>query len=670
MAHRSSNYDAGRFSELMPDAHDECRIVLKHGEPIGDLFLPFVRIDGVMDAISTMANALTALISERGTTQRRLLVSNGDYSYVVCIQLYQTERHAHVSRIDTIFQGEPMGYREGMSHPCSVHNAYLVDEIPSENDIQTLTLLVHWYLERAVKANRKPLFLIGCQQGLNRTGFVICSLLIRLFGVPVEDAFCLFRKAHYPGIVKQHFIDQLYARNEGVYGDAPPKSIFARFPMALSIENIVHRTIRGSNQSRDRPVRVQQQCAQRNPMIVHAMPDGFKSRSHSTQWLNDRLVPSVANWLYTVTLPRILQTLAKDVPHCPFRTSNGLRPFRNGFVRPLPCCAAELDRHDGDVLTDCAISIKANGRHASLIACPIGVFVIERSETKDVRSLSCAFVSDASKRTPLKLTVLECELIETPDEFRVYAFDALYSEDPTVGEVHTMTFSDRRVRLEALFAKNTLVVPGAKTLRLSVKPFYPLNKALLHTLQHGDPSTLFDSYLCSERGNDGYIVTRQSANIFCQVEGSKVLPHMKLKQSHTVDLLLTVARGKVTASFAHTNGQGTFGTPGFNHMSLESGAVLHYNATYLNDDVEDVQTMGGTGLYECVCVVAGPTFGFRVGHRRMDIQEPNRLVPTIKSCLELTKEGFYLESLGAYMRERKEDKKRKYDSVSSIFNDE
>ena len=664
MTQRAPTYDACRFSELMPDAHDDCRILIKHGEPIGDILLPFVRIDGITDSISTMANALTALISERGNTQRRTLVSSGDYSFVVCLQLYQTERHAHVSRIDTIFQGEPFGHREGMSHPCSVYNVHLVDEIPSEGDIQMITLLVHWYLEKAAFTNRKPLILIGCQQGLNRTGFVVSALLIRLFGVPVERALTLFRKAHYPGIVKQHFIDQLYARYCGVHGDdVVPQSIFSRMPLSFSIENIIHRTIRGStHNARDRPSRTHQQCMKRLPLMIHTQLDGPRPlRTNTTQWMNDRFTPSVAHWLYEVTLPRIIQTLSKAFQTCPFRPGHGIRPFRNGFVRPLPCCSAELDRHDSGVLTDCAISIKANGRHATLVASAIGVFVIERFETRDVRSLPCIFVSDEKKQTPLKLTILECELIDREDALRIYVFDVLYSEDDflnTDGLVHVQPFSERRKRLELLFSKQTLRLDGAKALQLNVKPFYPLNKQLLHTLEYGDVTTLFDSFLCEKHGNDGYIVTRMSANIFCQYE-NETLPHMKLKQSHTVDLLLSVVRGRITASFVHTNGNGTFGLSGFNHVSLNRGVVLHYDPTMLNDDIEDVIVLGGTGLYECTCVVVDATFGFRVGHRRTDINEPNRLVPTIKSCIELTKEGFYLEALGNYMRQRKDEKKRK-----------
>lgn len=677
MAARNSTFDAGRFSELVADAHDDRRIALKHGEPLGDIILPFVRVDGVTDAVSTMANAVGALVSERGTTPLRALVALGNYSFVVCIQLYQTDRHTYASRLDTVFQGEPFGKREGVSHPCAIYNLAIVDEIPSEHDVHIVTLLMHWYLEKAIQSNRKPLFMIGCQQGLNRTGFLIAAALVRLFGVPIERAIRLFRKAHYPGIVKQHFIDQLYARYAGVHGDPAPTNIFSRMPMAYSLENIVHRTLKGESGARDRPIRAHQRAAPRIPLMSTPIesPPGTRDRHTRvayTHWCGgERLIPSVAHWLYEVTLPRILERVMTCLGEPQPRQTNMVRPFRNGFVRPLPCATAELDRHDADVVKDCDISIKANGRHASLVVSPVGVFVVERFDGRDVRSLPCLFVSDATTRLPLKLTVLECELVETPDALRVYAFDILYSEDALLraadgGPLCAAPFDVRRERLAHLFSINVLRLDGARTLIMQHKPFYPLTSKLLQTLRTGGLDGLFDPFLCDPRGNDGFIVSRRSANVLCRLSsGSTQFPHMKLKEAHTVDVLLALGGRGVAASFAHTGGMGTFGTTGFNHVTLDDGTVLHYDATLLNAEADTIHGLGGPGLYECVCVVTGKRFGFRVGHRRTDIHEPNRLVPTIKSCLALTKEGFYLDALDVYMRRRLAERKRRRDSSAS-----
>nr|CAB3265660.1 mRNA-capping enzyme-like [Phallusia mammillata] len=70
---------------------------------------------------------------------------------------------------------------------------------------------------------KHPLSIIGihCTHGYNRTGFLVCAYLVEKLDWSVEAAFSAFAQARPPGIIKGHYIEELFARY-GVREDAPP----------------------------------------------------------------------------------------------------------------------------------------------------------------------------------------------------------------------------------------------------------------------------------------------------------------------------------------------------------------------------------------------------------------------------------------------------------------
>lgn len=98
--------------------------------------------------------------------------------------------------------------------PCRGHG-----ECP---DLETTTLFVN-LCDNLIRKN--PLAVIGvhCTHGYNRTGFLIAAYLIEKMDWSVEAAFSTFAQARPPGILKGHYIEELFKR----YGDvadapAPP----------------------------------------------------------------------------------------------------------------------------------------------------------------------------------------------------------------------------------------------------------------------------------------------------------------------------------------------------------------------------------------------------------------------------------------------------------------
>jgi hypothetical protein len=647
--------DYSRFSELVPSAQDDDSLVIKHGEPIADLFLPYVRIDSIDTMLSTVTNSMMALLSDKNSASPlRSLVAQSEFTFVVIIQFYQKGVASYNTTVDTIYQGERSGHSRMTNQPCYIYNVHIATEIPSEHDIQLISLIVHWFLKTSKKVTKKckPLFVIGCQQGLNRTGYVICSLLTRLFGIPIHQSIQAFRKAHYPGIVKQHFIDQLYKRYENVHACNESVSMFLRMPMALSIENLIHRKLQNSTQRRDKMIT--QPTKDRE---VYTVYNAFQEviRERHTTWLGEELSINITTFLYTKTIPSILTSIATLLPNSGIQGGN-IRYFRNGFVRPFPCNKMELDSYGNDVFQELMISIKANGRHATLIVCPIGVFVIERTQqVNEVKTLPFVFVS--SEKIPLQLTVLEVEIMEYESCTYIFPFDILYSEDATIEyrgkNVCCAPFNVRQDVLRGLLSANVASLEcGTKRVCIIQKTFYPLTSTLLKQLATNLDEKiceLYPSVLTRQDGNDGFILSKKSANILGRVDGSDtIFPHLKLKEVHSVDLSLTIGgHREVKAHYAE----------GWLHDNaiLEDG--LQYDTCALSRDYERI-VQEGPGMYECVCRVTKNRVGFRVACKRLDITEPNRMNPTIASCIKLTHEGFYIQELAAYLKEKHLKRKR------------
>lgn len=78
---------------------------------------------------------------------------------------------------------------------------------------------------RFLQNNPNSHIVVHCTHGFNRTGFMICSYLVKQEDWCIEAALAAFEKSRPPGIYKQDYIDELFTR----YGDiedrilAPPK---------------------------------------------------------------------------------------------------------------------------------------------------------------------------------------------------------------------------------------------------------------------------------------------------------------------------------------------------------------------------------------------------------------------------------------------------------------
>jgi len=89
-------------------------------------------------------------------------------------------------------------------------------ECPDENAVNLFVNLCHNLI------SKDPLSVIGvhCTHGYNRTGFLICAYLVEKLDWSIEAAYSAFSQARPPGILKEHYIKELFDR----YGDGNPPS--------------------------------------------------------------------------------------------------------------------------------------------------------------------------------------------------------------------------------------------------------------------------------------------------------------------------------------------------------------------------------------------------------------------------------------------------------------
>ncbi|XP_014662100.1 PREDICTED: mRNA-capping enzyme-like [Priapulus caudatus] len=75
--------------------------------------------------------------------------------------------------------------------------------------------------QKFVAQHPLEIIVIHCTHGFNRTGFLICSYLVEKCDWSIEAAVDAFKKSRPPGIIKGHYLEELFGRY-GDREDAPP----------------------------------------------------------------------------------------------------------------------------------------------------------------------------------------------------------------------------------------------------------------------------------------------------------------------------------------------------------------------------------------------------------------------------------------------------------------
>lgn len=80
---------------------------------------------------------------------------------------------------------------------------------PSQRSIAAFCNMVHHFFKR----NRRDYVGVHCTHGFNRTGYLICSYLIRFRRYTAAEAVFEFAKFRQPGIYRQSYVDDLYTQS-------------------------------------------------------------------------------------------------------------------------------------------------------------------------------------------------------------------------------------------------------------------------------------------------------------------------------------------------------------------------------------------------------------------------------------------------------------------------
>jgi hypothetical protein len=214
----------------------ESSIIVHYGRPVCNMFIPFRRVNEIMSrGRRPQTLEISAVISVFGEIVRSMQVGQGalGVNRVVCIQIRNVNGYVNDDRLECECLANPDASLSVHLYTLTISNE---DGIPTAHGIQTAAMLVERYM-RDENADR-TVFAVGCLKGLNRTGFVICAVLHTLMGVSPIASLAAFRHAHYPGVVKQAFIDTLLQR----YG-ARTESVLDAMPANFSYYNIVNREL-------------------------------------------------------------------------------------------------------------------------------------------------------------------------------------------------------------------------------------------------------------------------------------------------------------------------------------------------------------------------------------------------------------------------------------------
>lgn len=103
-----------------------------------------------------------------------------------------------------VVESEGIGY---VKLKCRGHQ-----QCPSDEQVDTFIAICKRFLIK----NPKQKIAVHCTHGFNRTGFLICSYLVREFDWDIEAAIIQFAKARPPGIYKQDYIDELFKKFDSI----------------------------------------------------------------------------------------------------------------------------------------------------------------------------------------------------------------------------------------------------------------------------------------------------------------------------------------------------------------------------------------------------------------------------------------------------------------------
>jgi len=108
-------------------------------------------------------------------------------------------------------QNGDYAYNVDMTAPSVLrHRMRLISkQFPSEEDIQEFNNKVKLFLSTD---DGSGLIVVHCHYGFNRTGFQICSYLVEVEGMDVNDAISIFAESRPPGIKHAHFREELRRR--------------------------------------------------------------------------------------------------------------------------------------------------------------------------------------------------------------------------------------------------------------------------------------------------------------------------------------------------------------------------------------------------------------------------------------------------------------------------
>lgn len=518
-------------------------VVVRHGRPIHNLFIPIQRVDGIMSRggrqqtleMSAVAAVLRDIVSSMETGEH--------VGRIVCIQIKNWRDG------DDRLSCECLLKRQG-DVECHIFTLAISnpDGVPSAHGVQTAAMLVARYLQ--TDASERTVFVIGCLKGLNRTGFLVCAILHTLFGIPVGDALSKFRCAHYPGIVKQAFIDTLLTR----YGGGEPRHPLDAMPANFSYYNIVHKSLlpEGITADEERLVSFSERGFEPMVDVMVGRPDRLKDPGGSTvregrkganRWAVCR---SAAADVCALMESAYLLHAGSDQ-----RASDGIRrEFLDGFVKLVPCTAARMDALGEDGRGKVAVSVKADGVHGTLFIMPYGTYLATRGHHQHLRLLPV--VARSLVMEPV-CYALECEVITSGQEISVYCFDMIYSTEWSGSPPPFMMRHDELARLMESLSNNMKMEHACgASVQVMHKPFLFVGRdtAVLRKVLNLDRNAFqgaFGEELTKPGRYDGFVISIADKGVAIPEERYR---HMKLKQHHTIDLFVEEVPDGVRLSYA------------------------------------------------------------------------------------------------------------------------
>lgn len=366
--------------------------------------------------------------------------------------------------------------------------AALYSEIPTETDILCILIQISRWLESLDPTLSKPCIFIGCEQGLNRTGYIVVNILVRLYNLNTMDALRRFTHVRPPGITKTHFISSLFKR----FGPLTVPVSKCLPPVFFSQKQLMRITGRHTVESRrvHNPV----------PMRFHT----FTEHVAFEALMRDKPNKLIASYLrgHMNTVINALFTLEAN-HHVDLFTKR----FYVGFNKPVPCDTA-IAACIKNTPSDWAVSLKADGIHVCILCTQIGTFLLERGRHASP-PVTLPDIWRDNDKVPLGCTLLEGERIGD----MIWVYDILFSHDMGIGK--KTPFRTRYNNLVGLYRHN-------QPPNICIKPFKRLDRA----------ASLSDLHFPQMPPTDGLVIYSRGS-LPCDALIYKV------KEQHTVELQVT-----------------------------------------------------------------------------------------------------------------------------------